>query len=115
MVSHGIVPAWDGKRNASLSAPLIGGWIRDGLGFTGIVLADDFSMGAVAALGLSPEEAAVEALNAGVDMVITWPKDLKNFHNAILGAVAQGVLSRERLREAVEHILFEKIRYGLIH
>lgn len=114
MVSHGIVPAWDETRNASLSAPVIRGWIREDLGFTGIVLADDFSMGALAALGLSPEEAAVEALKAGVDMVMTWPKDLKGLHGAILGALGRGVLSRERLREAAAHILFEKIRYGLI-
>jgi beta-N-acetylhexosaminidase len=112
MVSHGIVPAWDGERNASLSAPLIQGWIREDLGFTGIILADDFSMAAVQ--GLSPGEAAVEALNAGVDMVMSWPKDLKALHGAILGALARGVLSRERLREAAAHILFEKIRYGLI-
>jgi beta-N-acetylhexosaminidase len=114
MVSHGVVPAWDEKQSASLSAPLIRGWIREDLGFTGIVLADDFSMGAVASLGLSPGEAAVEALNAGVDMVMTWPKDLRSLHGAILEAVTRGVLSRERLREAAEHILFEKIRYGLI-
>jgi beta-N-acetylhexosaminidase len=114
MVSHGIVPAWDEKQNASLSAPLIRGWIREDLGFTGIVLADDFSMDAVAALGFSPEAAAVEALNAGVDMVMTWPKDLKSLHSAIMEAVTRGVLSRERLQEAAEHILFEKIRYGLI-
>jgi beta-N-acetylhexosaminidase len=47
-------------------------------------------------------------------MVMTWPKDLKALHNAILGALAQGLLSRERLREAAERILVEKIRYGLI-
>jgi beta-N-acetylhexosaminidase len=114
MVSHGIVPAWDEKRNASLSAPLIRGWIREDLGFTGIVLADDFSMAAVASLGLSPEEAAVEALNVGVDMVMTWPRNLKGLHSVILEALDRGVLSRERLQEAVEHILFEKFRYGLM-
>jgi beta-N-acetylhexosaminidase len=114
MVSHGIVPAWDEKRNASLSAPLIRHWIREDLGFTGIVLADDFSMAAVASLGLSPGEAAVEALNAGVDMVMTWPGDLRALHGAIMEALAGGGLSRERLREAVEHILFEKFRYGII-
>ncbi|MDR3343036.1 MAG: glycoside hydrolase family 3 protein [Treponema sp.] len=113
MVSHIVVPAWDAERNASLSPRIIRDWLRGDLGFTGIVLADDFSMSAVAVSGLSLEAAAVEALNAGVDMVMTWPRNLPVVHGAILAAVHQGRLPRERLREAVERILFEKIRYGL--
>ncbi|MDR3334753.1 MAG: glycoside hydrolase family 3 protein [Treponema sp.] len=114
MVSHIVVPAWDGEHNASLSPRVIQDWLRGSLGFTGILLADDFSMGAVAVFGLSPEDAAVEALNAGIDMVMTWPRNLSTVHGAILAAVQEGRLPRERLRQAVERILFEKIRYGLV-
>ncbi|MDR3170845.1 MAG: glycoside hydrolase family 3 protein [Treponema sp.] len=114
MVSHIVVPAWDGEHNASLSPRVIQDWLRGNLGFTGILLADDFSMGAVAVFDLSPEDAAVEALNAGIDMVMTWPRNLSAVHGAILAAVQEGRLPRERLRQAVEQILFEKIRYGLV-
>ncbi|MDR0722258.1 MAG: glycoside hydrolase family 3 protein [Treponema sp.] len=114
MVSHIVVPGWDRERNASLSPKIIREWLRGKLGFTGIVIGDDFSMGAVADSGLSLEAAVVEALNAGVDMVMTWPRNLRGVHQAILKAVQEGRLPRERLQEAVEQILFEKLRYGLI-
>jgi hypothetical protein len=37
----------------------------------GMVVGDDFSMGAVA-----------ETLNAGLDMVMTWPRNLSKTHKA---------------------------------
>jgi beta-N-acetylhexosaminidase len=114
MVSHVVVKARDGERNASLSPVIIGTWLREELGFTGIVLADDFSMAAVAADGLDPGEAAVEALNAGVDMVMTWPADIRSVHQAILSGLRERRLSGDRLREAAARIIFEKIRRGLI-
>ncbi|MDR1986647.1 MAG: glycoside hydrolase family 3 protein [Treponema sp.] len=114
MVSHIVAPGWDPERNASLSPRIIQGWLRGRLGFTGVVIGDDFSMAAVADSGLTLEAAVVEALNAGVDMVMTWPRNLRGVHKAILTAVQEGRLPRERLQEAVEQLLCEKLRYGLI-
>jgi beta-N-acetylhexosaminidase len=111
MVSHAVVPAWDGERNASLSPAVIRGWIRGELGFRGILAADDFSMASAA--GISPQEAAVEALRAGIDMVMAWPPDLARTYGAILSALDEGRLPRERIREAAARILAEKIRYGV--
>jgi beta-N-acetylhexosaminidase len=114
MVSHAVVNAWDAKVNASLSRPVVSLWLRQSLGFSGMVLGDDFSMGAISAAGLSEEDAVIEALNAGVDMVMAWPRSLGRLHRAILSALEDGRLSRERLREAVARILCEKLRWGLM-
>ena len=114
MLSHVMVPALDDKKNASLSGPVIEGWLRGELGFTGIVITDDFSMGAISASGLSPAAAAVEALNAGVDMIMVWPKDLSAVHASILEAIRLGRLSRERLLQAAGRVIAAKIRYGLV-
>lgn len=114
MVSHALVPAWDDGRIASLSPRIIQTWLREKLGFTGIVLADDFSMGAALAFSLTLEDAVVDALNAGVDMVMTWPGNLTAIHAAILRALRGGRLSRTRLEEAATRILYEKIRRGVI-
>jgi beta-N-acetylhexosaminidase len=111
MVSHAVVPAWDGERNASLSPAVIQDWIRGELGFRGILAADDFSM--VSAAGMGPQEAAVEALRVGIDMVMAWPPDLDRTYGAILSALNEGRLPRERVREAAARILAEKIRYGV--
>ena len=114
MVSHVTVPALDKAAISSLSRPVIEGWLRGELGFDGIVLADDFSMGAVAALGLSPAAAAVEALNAGVDMIMTWPRTIASVHGSIMQALKEGRLSRDRLAEAASRVIAEKIRYHLV-
>jgi beta-N-acetylhexosaminidase len=114
MVSHVIVPALDSQRNASFSRAVIQGWLRGELGFEGIALADDFSMGAVAASGLGPGASAIDALNAGVDMIMVWPKDLAVVHAAILEALRRGRLSRSRLQEAAGRIIAGKLRCGLL-
>ena len=113
MLSHVIVPAMDNK-NASLSRVVIEDWLRGELGFQGIAMADDFAMAAIAASGLSPSAAAVEALNSGIDMIMIWPRDMNSVHTAILAALRAGRLSRERLLEAAERIIAEKIRHGII-
>jgi beta-N-acetylhexosaminidase len=112
MVSHALVNAWDAKNIASLSPLIINEKIRKGMGFEGIVLSDDFSMGA--ASGLSPENAAVLSLAAGADMVMVWPSDIRRTHRAILSALKDGRLGRERLEEAAARIITEKIRFGVV-
>jgi beta-N-acetylhexosaminidase len=113
MVSHALVPAWDPERIGSYSPVIIRQWLREGLGFRGMVLADDFSMAAAAAR-TSPEEAAVLSLGAGADMVMAWPSGLQKLRDAILAALEQGTLSRPRLEEAAARIIAEKIRLGLL-
>jgi beta-N-acetylhexosaminidase len=115
MISHNRVPAWDAENNASLSPAVMGTWLRGELGFTGIIIADDFSMAAAAASGLTAEEAAVKSLAAGADMVMAWPGNIRPMHRAILAALETGALSRERLRDAAARIIFEKIRRGMLH
>jgi beta-N-acetylhexosaminidase len=109
MVSHVVVPSWD-SRPSSLS-PAAVGRLR-ALGFEGIILADDFTM---AAAGAPVERCAVEALNAGVDMVMAWPADLAKIHRAVLEALERKELPEEKLRKAAERIILQKLRYGLIH
>jgi beta-N-acetylhexosaminidase len=113
MVSHALVPLWDGERIASLSKRVMGEHLRGEMGFDGIILGDDFSMGAALVSGMSPEAAAVEALIAGADMVMAWPGSLKTIHGAILKGLSQGRLSRERLEDAAARIIYTKIRYEL--
>jgi beta-N-acetylhexosaminidase len=112
MISHVMVPALDPRRNASLSSIVIQDWLRGELGFEGIVVADDFSMGAIGAS--SPQAAGIEALNAGVDMIMVWPKDLSATHAAILEALRNGRLPRERLLEAAGRVIAGKLRYALM-
>jgi beta-N-acetylhexosaminidase len=108
MVSHIIVKEWDAEHNASLSAKVIQGQIRESLAFSRIIFTDDLAMGAVASLKI--EEASVSAIAAGADMVITWPSTLLDVHAALLAALKTGRIPRSRLVEAATHIIVEKLR-----
>jgi len=72
-------------------------------------------MGAATAAGRTkPEDAAVQSLIAGADMVLVWPPDLRRTHRAIQAALADGRLTRQRLEESAGRIIFEKMRIGLV-
>jgi beta-N-acetylhexosaminidase len=113
MVSHAVVAAVDPEKPASLSGPVLQGWLKKDLGYDGIVLADDFIMGAVAAAGRSPAQAAVESIAAGADMVMAWPRDLRTIHEALRAAFKDGSLSRPRAEDAARRIVYQKLRFGL--
>jgi beta-N-acetylhexosaminidase len=109
MVSHVIVPGWDASQNASLSETVMQKKLRGELGFQGVILADDFSMGAVSG-DYSTEEKSITALRSGADMIMAWPRNLVSIHNAILAALDTGDISRERLQEAAARVIGEKLR-----
>jgi beta-N-acetylhexosaminidase len=112
MLSHTLVSARDPGNIASLSEAVMQNWLRQELGFAGLIISDDFSM--AAARGAAPEEAAVKSLAAGADLVLVWPPDLKKTHLAIQAALYEGRIPSRQLREAAARIIFEKIRMGLI-
>jgi beta-N-acetylhexosaminidase len=109
MVSHIVVPAWDAGKNASLSEVVMKEKLRGEFGFGGIILADDFSMGAISG-GYDTAEKSREALAAGADMVMAWPRNLVSVHGAILAALEDGRLPRARLEDAASRIVREKLR-----
>jgi beta-N-acetylhexosaminidase len=111
MIAHTLVPAKD-DMIASLSPLVMERWLRQELGFTGIIISDDFSM--AAAGGLNPEESAVRSIASGSDMVLVWPRDLSRTHKEIMLALEDGRLSSGRLIESVTRIIYEKLRMGLI-
>jgi beta-N-acetylhexosaminidase len=108
MVSHVVVKEWDAAHNASLSPVVIQQQIRENLLFSRIVITDDLAMGAVASLKI--EEASVAAIAAGADMIITWQPTLLDVHAALLSALQNGRIPRNRLVEAAAHVIAEKLR-----
>jgi beta-N-acetylhexosaminidase len=70
MLSHVRLTAVDPDRPASFSGPVVRDLLRTEWGYDGLLITDDFSMGAVYR---SPEGIAggsIEALNAGVDLIL---------------------------------------------
>jgi len=112
MTAHIALPAVDPSGEpATVSKPVITGLLRGELAFEGIVSTDAMDMAGLAAR-YKPGEAAVRALEAGVDVLLI-PADPAAAINGILQAVRSGRLTQARVDASVRKILAAKIRLGL--
>lgn len=73
MTAHVVFTALDPARPATLSRPILTELLRDRLRFRGVVFSDDMEMKAIAG-SLGPAEAAIQAIEAGVDCVLFCEK-----------------------------------------
>lgn len=110
MVGHVSLPNIVGDSTpAPLSSAVVQGMLRDSLGYTGIIVTDSLSMGAITDY-YTPEEAAVAALKAGCDIPL-MPERLDEAYQGVLSAVQVGELTEERLDESLTRILTAKQEY----
>ncbi len=105
---------------ATLSAAVVTDLLRDELGFDGVVVSDDMAMGAIVEQ-FTLEQAAVRAVNAGVDVVLIAnqshddeAENVLRVRDAILAAVESGEIPEERIYESAQRILELKQQYGLL-
>ena len=98
MPGHITVEVLDPGVPATFSDDVLGGLLRNEMGFTGVVVTDALNMGAVTG-GTSGEHPAVAALLAGVD-VLLMPPDPAGAIDAVVFALGDGTLTRERLEES---------------
>lgn len=115
MVAHLNIPALDASgRPASLSPAVIDTLLRDQFGYEGVVMTDDIGMGAIRNQ-YNPREAAVMAVQAGNDLLLTVEAadQFDPMHNAILAAVRDGRIAPERIDAAVRRLLRLKLGYKL--
>ncbi|WP_130334139.1 glycoside hydrolase family 3 protein [Micromonospora kangleipakensis] len=108
MTGHLLVPALDPELPATLSPRILGGLLREELGFHGVVVTDAVEMRAVAdRYGFAG--AAVRALAAGADAICVGGErateaDARELRDAIVAAVVAGELPEERLAEAAKRV-----------
>lgn len=109
MVNAVKVTSVDATHPVSVSKPILTDWLRNELGFTGVVVTDDIEVGATVS-GMSMAEYAVRTINAGSDMVIIRndAKHIKEVRDALLQAVADGTISEDRLDASVRRIMLMK-------
>ena len=110
MVGHVSLPNIVGDSTpAPLSSAVVQGMLRDSLGYTGIIVTDSLSMGAITDY-YAPAEAAVAALKAGCDIPL-MPERLDEAYQGVLSAVQAGELTEERIDESLIRILAAKQEY----
>ena len=113
MTAHIAVPALesDPRRPATLSEAILEQVLRKELGFGGLIVSDSMKMKGLTQ-GYWSGEAAVQALEAGVDVLLD-PPDAQVVLGALLEAVKTGRLSEARVERSVERILQAKAWLGL--
>ncbi|MFQ5536801.1 MAG: glycoside hydrolase family 3 N-terminal domain-containing protein [Gemmatimonadota bacterium] len=112
MTAHVAMPqVLGGNEPATLSPQILTGILRAEMGFDGLLLTDAMTMRAIAD-GYGTGEAAVRALEAGADVILS-PKEVKTAVDAVVEAVNSGRISEERVRNSARRILALKARLGL--
>ena len=118
---------WDGEDislPATLSHTIITGLLREEMGYDGIIVTDSMGMDAIAE-HFDKTDAAVLAINAGVDMLLcpvdlyqggyidTFP-DMDSYMEKLMERVEAGDIKTEELDDSVSRIIRLKLKKGII-
>ena len=113
MTEHVAVPSVTGGSNlpASVEGKLSSEWLRDSLGFEGVLTTDDLWYDHVVER-FGTEDVAVKAFEAGHDIILK-PRDPAATVMAMIEAVRTGRISEDRIDAAVRKLLELKTRLNL--
>lgn len=120
MVGHIAQPAYQKYYNpdfskklipATLSPELLKGLLRKKLGFNGLIVTDSTCMVGFSC-AMERSQAVPYAIEAGCDMFL-FNKDLDEDYHYMLNGYKNGILSEQRLDEALTRILATKASLGL--
>jgi beta-N-acetylhexosaminidase len=106
MLAHVRLRELDRETPASFSRPVIDGLIRTEWDHDGLLITDDFSMGAVTRAKEGIGGAAVKALNAGADLVLVSfsDKHLNTIMTALIDAEKKGELDSDTRSASLERM-----------
>lgn len=114
MIAHILLKKIDPQSPASLSKAIITGLLREQLGFNGLVITDDMTMGAIIK-NYDISTAVVKSVKAGSDIILVcheYANELTAI-NALKKAVEDGVILESGIDESVYRILKLKYKYNL--
>ncbi|WP_422657121.1 beta-N-acetylhexosaminidase [Paenibacillus sp. EC2-1] len=115
MVAHLLMSKIDPKTPASYSKPIITGLLREQLGYKGVVITDDMTMGAVDNGKIELGEIAIRSVLAGSNIVLVgheYDKE-ETVVKALLKAVKSKRITEKVLDERVLPILRLKMKYSI--
>lgn len=114
MVAHILLSEIDVQNPASMSETIITGILRKSLSFSGVVITDDMTMGAITK-NYDIGDAAVKSVNAGSDIILVCHDDEKVLAviDSLKSAAASGKIPMARIDESVYRILKLKHEYSL--
>lgn len=106
MISHCVYPAL-AAQEASRSERIMQGLLRQELGFTGVVVSDDMNMGALPQDIALWQEAIVDAVAAGADMLLVCRhlERCVKAHEALVRAAERSQTFAARLEDAAKRVV----------
>ncbi|MBX5494258.1 MAG: hypothetical protein IRZ15_02890 [Bryobacteraceae bacterium] len=112
MTAHMAVPAMESEEiPATVSRAILTDLLRKELGFKGLVVTDAMDMSGLSQ-ELPPGEAAVRAIEAGVDLLLMPPNPGVAI-KAVVEAVQKGRITEARIDASLRRLLSAKVRLGL--
>lgn len=114
MVAHMLMPELDKNNPASMSKMVMTDVLRTQLGFTGVIITDDMTMGAIVE-HFDIGKAAVESVKSGSDIILVGHgyDNVDKIQSALRDAIEKGEISQQRINESVERIIKLKRKYGI--
>jgi len=116
MTAHVAFPAITGSRSepATLSRAVLSDYLRERLGFDGLVMTDCMEMDAIVDT-VGTARGAVEAVRAGADAVLVShsPERQRRAIDAVVEAVERGEIPERRIDEAFERVVRLKASHEL--
>lgn len=115
MVAHIIFPEIDREYPSTMSKEVIEDILRGELGFEGVVISDDLTMGAITK-NYSLEEATLKFFQSGGDIALICHgvDDIRETYGYIEEQIDNGNLKIEDIDKKVRRIIELKNRYGLV-
>ncbi|WP_066393148.1 beta-N-acetylhexosaminidase [Neobacillus mesonae] len=114
MVAHILLPQLDAKYPASMSKAVMTDILRNQLGFKGVIITDDMTMGAIID-HFDIGQAAVKSVNSGSDIILVGHdyNKIVEIISSLKKAVLNGEISEQRINDSVSRILVLKNNYGI--
>jgi beta-N-acetylhexosaminidase len=114
LMSHARTSAIDSGVPACLSKVWVTDILRKEYGYEGLIFSDDIFMGALADNGYPPEEAAIRAVEAGVDCIMISEKRFAKAGKVLYNRAKEDAAFEAKIDQAVERIIKYKLETGLI-
>lgn len=114
MAAHILLPKIDPDYPSSMSKVVLTDMLRKQLGFNGVIITDDMTMGAIAD-NYSIAQAAVQSVKAGSDIILVahGESNIAATIDALKAAVESREIKEERINESVARIITLKKKYNL--
>jgi beta-N-acetylhexosaminidase len=106
MLSHARLIALDAETPVSFSPAVVSGLLRQTWAYDGVLITDDFSMGAVYGTKEGVAAASIAALDAGVDLILIAydPAQYFPMMDAVLAASRDGSLRPAVLAQSARRL-----------